>query len=192
VVDAETGVDGGEEGDAPATNGSPEDFFRARYRELVRRVGYLGATHQEADDAASAALVDVLRHWSTIDNPVAYARRAVVSKFIQARQRERRRLHRLVEGGEWIAPAAGAELSEWEGREWVMQQIRSLPPRQRDAMACLVDGLSSAEAAAVLGQTPEAVRQNWASARRRLRTALEAEGIRPSAPRTRTSRKEEL
>lgn len=187
-----------EDEDAPAAAArSLAGFLRTSYRDLVRRVRYLGATEQEAHDAVCAALEDVVRNWTSIRSPVVYARRAVVSEFIQVRQRERRRLIRLVEGGEGITPAAGAELSEWEGREWVMQKIRSLPPRQRDAMACLVDGLSSAEAADVLGQTPAAVRQNWTSARQRLRRDLEAEGIRPPAPRapgprTQLARKEEL
>lgn len=171
-----------------------DSFFRESYTGLYAFACYLGASQQEAHDVLAAAMSDVFRCWADIDNPGAYARKAVISNFLKGRERERRRLQRVerhVGRDDARDDAAEDRLARWEGEEWVMQQIRTLPPRQREAMALIVDGLSPTEAAKLLGRTPEAVRQNLLAARRQLESTLTAEGFyaRP-ADRRQSARKE--
>ncbi len=151
-----------------------ESFFRTTYRELLRTAMYVGATEQEAEDAAMATMEEVLRRWEKIDNRLAYARRAVVSRFLKDRTRGLDRVrHRQIERG-GAAPGAAYDpgLTVWEDRQWVTQMLESLPPAQRATMAFVVDGFSPAEVADLLGKTSSAVRRNLCDARRRLKAAL--------------------
>jgi RNA polymerase sigma-70 factor (ECF subfamily) len=60
----------------------------------------------------------------------------------------------------------------WEDAEWVSQLLNLLPPAQREAMACIVDGWQPTEVAALLGKTASTIRQNLKLARDRLRQEL--------------------
>jgi DNA-directed RNA polymerase specialized sigma24 family protein len=65
------------------------DFFDRRYRKLMALALFLGATQQEAEDAVSAAMEEMVRRWHEIRDPVVFARRAVVSNLIKAKERPR-------------------------------------------------------------------------------------------------------
>ena len=152
-----------------------EDFFRASFRELVKTAMYAGAAWEEAEDAASATLTEMLGRWEEIRNPRSYARRAVVHNFIKDRTRKPDRIaRRMIERTEVRAgeAAGGSQLTAWEDDEWVMELLRYLPSAQREVMALVVDGFSHAEIAMTLGKTSEAVRQNLLAARQRLSRAL--------------------
>jgi RNA polymerase sigma factor (sigma-70 family) len=58
------------------------------------------------------------------------------------------------------------ELGE-EGRR-VMAALNTLPPKQREVMAWIIDGFGAAEIARELGVSPESIRQNHAKARKNL------------------------
>ncbi len=152
-------------------------FFRAGYRELLKAAMYAGATKHQADEAAATAMRDVLRRWGELDDPLAYARRAVISNFIKEKTRGLDRVRRRqVELGAGTAEAReDPGLTVWEDREWVMQMLRSLPAGQRNAMAFIVDGFTPTEIAALLGRSPEAIRQSLHDARLRLKEALQRE-----------------
>jgi RNA polymerase sigma factor (sigma-70 family) len=84
-----------------------EEFFRSSYRPLVRDVIFAGAHHDEAEDAVSAAMVEVLERWDTIENPLAYARRTAINHAIRTRQRGPSRIAgRLVERSN-VPPGGG-------------------------------------------------------------------------------------
>lgn len=154
---------------APAPPGYTE-FFRGTNRDLRKFAMYVGATRDEAKDAAASALAEVLARWGQIDDPLAYAKRAVVSNFLKDKTRNLERTRRrMVERS--AGTATGREdsrLTFWEDREWVMQMLRSLPAGQREVMAFVVDGFKPTEIAALLGKSPEAVRDRLRDARRRL------------------------
>ena len=57
------------------------------------------------------------------------------------------------------------------------QVLKSLPPAQREVLACMIDEFTRQEIARLLGKTEAAVRQNLHAARMRLATWL-AEGNR--------------
>jgi DNA-directed RNA polymerase specialized sigma24 family protein len=143
----------------------------------------------EAEDAAAKTLAEMLPSWKEVQQPLPYARRAVLHNFIKERTRGPGRVsRRLVERG-WVRREDGLddrELTVWEDEEWVSDQLRSLPSAQREVMECIVAGLTSTEIAEVLGKTKEAVRRNLCDARKRLAPKLRQERARhqvPSSPR---------
>lgn len=150
------------------------EFFRDAYQPLVRDVIFAGGNPDEAEDAVSAAMEEVLRRWDAIRNPRAYARRAAINNMVKNRQRGLQRLReRLVERGDY--PADGdldPGLLIWEQQEWVTLLLKSLAPAQRQVLACMVDMFTPQEIAQVLGKTEEAVRQNLRAARKRLARRL--------------------
>jgi RNA polymerase sigma factor (sigma-70 family) len=150
------------------------EFFRATYRDLVQTAMYGGATRQEGEDAASATMEEVFRRWAELREPLAYARRAVISNLIKEKTRNLDRVRqRQIECG--AASSEGdldPELTAWEDEEWIRQMLASLPPRQRSVMTFIVEGFSPAEIATLLGQSPAAVRQSLHVARHRLLEAL--------------------
>jgi RNA polymerase sigma factor (sigma-70 family) len=150
------------------------EFFRDAYQPLVRDVIFAGGKPDEAEDAVSAAMVEVLQRWGAIENPRAYARRAAINNMIKNRQRGLQRISaRLIQRGD--VPAEGEEdpgLLVWEQREWVTLLLKSLPEAQRQVLACLVDTFSPQEIAQLLGKTEAAVRQNLCAARKRLADCL--------------------
>jgi RNA polymerase sigma factor (sigma-70 family) len=161
-----------------------EDFYRTNYQALVREVIFAGGDTEEAKDAVSAAMVEVLQRWDTITHPRAYARRAAVSNLIKSKQRGLPRIHeRLIQRGEVsVESALDPGLTVWEQREWVTQLLKSLPPAQREVLTCIVDNFSGPEIAQLLGKTEAAVRQNLRAARKSLANCLaEVDGAEAAA-----------
>ncbi len=153
------------------------EFFRDAYQPLVRDVIFAGGDPDEAEDAVSAAMIEVLQRWDAIANPRAYARRAAINNMIKSRQRGLPRISaRLIERGD--VPPEGEEdpgLLVWEQQEWVTLLLKSLPEAQRQVLACLVDMFTAQEIAYLLGKTEAAVRQNLRAARKRLAGCLGGE-----------------
>jgi RNA polymerase sigma factor (sigma-70 family) len=170
---------------ARAHGGAFEDLFRGAYQSLVRDAMFAGGNQYEAEDAVSAALEEVLRRWDSIEDPRAYARRAAISNLIKNRQRGQRRLQaRMIQRGDY-QPERDLDpgLTVWEEQEWVMQLLDSLPPAQREVLACMVDMFTPQEIAQLLGKTEAAVRQNLCAARKSLTSYLaEAPAAQQSRP----------
>lgn len=109
------------------------EFFRDAYQPLLRDVIFAGGHPDEAEDAVSAAMVEVLERWNAIANPRAYARRTAINNMIKSRQRGLQRIsERLIQQGD--VPLEGDEdpgLLVWEQQEWVTRHIpmRKSPPR---------------------------------------------------------------
>jgi RNA polymerase sigma factor (sigma-70 family) len=151
-----------------------EEFYRAAYRPLVRDVIFAGGKPHEAEDAVSTAMTEVLQRWETIENPAAYARRAAINNLIKDKQRGLPRIQkRLIQQGQ-VAPEHDLDpgLTVWEQPEWVTLLLKSLPPAQREVLACMVDMFAPREIAQLLGKTEAAVRQNLRAARKRLADCL--------------------
>jgi RNA polymerase sigma factor (sigma-70 family) len=162
----------------PAPEGF-EDFYRASYRDLVKTAMIAGATREEAEDAASKTMTEMLRIWPVPGYPLRYARKAVVSNFIKDKTRGTYRVaRRLIERGH-VPRHDGTEderLTMREDREWVTHVLTELPPAQREVMKCIADGLSHEEIAKALGKSPEAVRRHLCDARARLAKLLNPDG----------------
>lgn len=151
-----------------------EEFYRSSYRPLLRDVIVAGGNPHEAEDALSAAMVEVIQRWDKITNPHAYARRAAISNLIKNKHKRLSRIRdRLIEHG--AVPDAQEQdlaLTAWEDQEWVTQLLKSLPSAQREVLACMIDEFTRQEIAQLLGKTEAAVRQNLCAARARLATWL--------------------
>jgi RNA polymerase sigma factor (sigma-70 family) len=100
----------------------------------------------------------------------AYARRAAISNLIKDKERGLKRIQeRLIQRGD-VPPEhdLDPDLLVWEQREWVRLLLKSLPPAQREVLACMASMFTRQETAQRLGKTEAAVRQNLHAARKRL------------------------
>jgi RNA polymerase sigma factor (sigma-70 family) len=159
-----------------------EKFYRNAYRSLMRDAIFVGGNTHEAEEAVSMAMVEVLQRWETIENPRAYARRAVIRNLIEDRKRKQQSHERLIQLSQgppehYLDPG----LTVWEQKEWVTQFLNSLPPAQREVVACLVDMLTLREIALLLGKTEAAVLKNLSEVRRRLADYLAENNIAEKA-----------
>lgn len=165
-----------------------EDFYRSAWRELIPAAVMAGATKEEAEDAASKTLLDMLRIWPVPGHPLTYARKATVHNFIKEKTRgNQRAMRRLIQRGH-VSPREGTEdprLTDLETREWVTHLLSKLPTAQREVMACVIDGLSYEEIAGAFGKSRDAVRRNLSDARATLVKLLHAdrEDTRQAIPR---------
>jgi RNA polymerase sigma factor (sigma-70 family) len=171
-----------------------EDFFRATYRDLMRTAMDAGATKQEAEDAVSKAMTEVLPKWRTGMRPSpTYMRRAVVHNYIKERVRDQPRIaRRMVERGH-VSRHEGAEdyrLTDWEDREWLDQVLSCLTPAQREVMECIARGIARDDIPEVLGKSPAAVRRHLCDGRARLRAELHPDPEQPPRITARTHREE--
>jgi RNA polymerase sigma factor (sigma-70 family) len=155
----------------------PAEFCGRHYRELVRAAMYAGATKEEAKAAVSAALEDVVRNWPRLVHPLKWAKKAVINHFLKEKERDLERTRRrLVEKRAGTAQGRhDGGLNLWEERQWVMQLLKTLPRKQAEVMAMVVDDFTPTEIAELLGRSPEAVRQSLREARQRLKRALQQE-----------------
>jgi RNA polymerase sigma factor (sigma-70 family) len=156
--------------DATPPSAAFEEFFRTSYQPLLRDVIFAGGSPHEAEDALSTAMMEVLQRWDTIKNPRAYARRAAISNLIKSKQRGLQRTQeRLIQRGDVpVDHDLDPGLMVWEQQEWVTMLLKSLPPAQREVLACIVDTFTQPEIARLLGKTEAAVRQNLCAARKKL------------------------
>ena len=156
------------------------EFFEGFYLQLLALAMYTGATKEEAEDAIESVMIDMLDRWETIRTPRAYARRAVAREVIRQRTLARRFDPLSEEDGEYPGGrdrdrAQEEQLTVWEGIQWVRELLNSLPPRQQEVMALMVDEFTPAEIAVLLGRDHAAVRQNLMAARQRLKPAVSAQ-----------------
>jgi len=94
--------------------------------------------------------------------------------LLKDKERGLRRIReRLIQRGD-VPPEhdLDPDLLVWEQREWVRLLLKSLPPAQREVLACMASMFTQQETAQRLGKTEAAVRQNLHAARKRLRKYL--------------------
>jgi RNA polymerase sigma factor (sigma-70 family) len=157
---------------APAAPGVA-DFAACYRREMPGVVWFvmsLGASAEEAADAAQSAFAAAFQAWDTIRHPAAWVRR--VAQRAYYRQAVTREVP-VEAAPDLPAPLSVTGSVEFrdEARE-VLAALAALPARQRQVMAWYVDGFTPAEIAAQLGIDPAAVRQNLAKARKNLKQRL--------------------
>jgi RNA polymerase sigma factor (sigma-70 family) len=163
---------------APKMPPATEEFYRKTYPRLLRYAIFVASGNvHDAEDAVSAALLEVCSRWEKIENPAAYARRVIINNLSKGMQGGlRRTCERQIQRGDYPRPSQDPNLTVWEDWEWVMQLLRSLPPAQRKVLACMIDEASTREIAELLGKTDATVRQNLHAARTRLKHHLAQRG----------------
>lgn len=152
------------------------EMYKDSFRTLTKKAMLLGGTLEEAQDAAQAALTDLLERalkGADIRHPGAYARMAMYRYLIGQRERDRKQIRNLIQRGH-AYPAAFDDpaMIIWEEQEVVGQLLARLPPTQRAVMTAALEGLSISEIAQILAKSPDSVRKNLQLARDRLRVQL--------------------
>jgi RNA polymerase sigma factor (sigma-70 family) len=136
------------------------EFFRAEHRKLIRFVMTLDANSDQAAEIAQATFFKALQAWGTIRNPLAWIRRVAVNELAAARRAAHREAPcaTLPDAQVSLSAALAVELGD-EARR-VLTVLATLPPKQREVMAWIIDGFSASEIARELGVRPDLVRQN--------------------------------
>lgn len=139
------------------------DLYRSAWAPMVRLARLLTAGDPAAEELVQEAFLRVRLRWSTIENPSAYARVAVVNA---CRNHQRRR--RLERRQTTAAVAADDVYCELRGA------IALLPERQRSAVVLrFYEDLPEAEIAALLGCSVAAVKSLLHRAVQDLRKVVE-------------------
>jgi RNA polymerase sigma factor (sigma-70 family) len=155
-------------------------FYREHYRTLMRAAMYAGATEEQADEATSLALADIVRRFDDIAEPLAYGRSAVINNFIKAKTTglDRLRVRQVQRSAGTPVGMEDPGLIVWEDAQWVRQMLDELPPQQRTVMAFVVDGFTPTQISVMLGRSANAVRQSLLEARRRLQKVLDEQATK--------------
>lgn len=150
-------------------------FVRAEHKRLVRFVATLGATWEEAEDAVSEVLTELLPRWNEIRSPRSYCRLAAERAYVNSEVRLRKAPDAALRG--FWAPAQHGATDAYEGLEQddALRHLRLLDQEQRRVMAFLYDGYAPEEIAKLLDKKPSTVRSNIRHARNRLKKAIAAE-----------------
>ena len=144
----------------PGAEAAVAGLFAARYPELVRLAGLLGA--DDPEDIAQEAFARLLRRYGALrdaDAALGYVR-ATVCNLTRNRHRHLRvaRLRTPVERPADVESSEQAALSREEQRE-VIAALAALPARRREAIVLRYWlGLSEAEIAATMGISPGTVK----------------------------------
>jgi RNA polymerase sigma factor (sigma-70 family) len=160
-----------EGGGFPALEPLADATFTAFYREFVPTlVAFLlwqGARLPDAAEIAQETMLQAYRHWVTVRQPQAWARR-VASRMYTRRiaSIEEFTVSEVPDRAPLLPSQTGLEA--WEQRHEILRLLATLPARQRQVMAWTLDGYGPSEIAEELRITPEAVRSNLMKARRTL------------------------
>ena len=152
-----------------------EAFYTAHFQEIAayvrRRV-----PPADADDVVAQVFAVAWRRFGTVPAPpqdrlwlFGVARNSVADQYRSAQRRHRLHARLSVDALTQPAAAPGPDPRS----EPVLAAISALRPRDREALQLVLwDGLSHAEAAAVLRCSPNALEQRYRRARRAVRDAL--------------------
>jgi RNA polymerase sigma-70 factor (sigma-E family) len=153
------------------------EFVRVRYLDLLRTARLLSGSWPAAQDLVQTVLVKAMRHWSRIDDPMAYLRRAMVHQ--QSSLWRRLRLERLTAQVP-DRPAAGDLSESVVRRDELLRALAGLPPRTRAVLVLRYwEDLSEAETADLLGCSVGTVKTLASRGLTRLRLVLRTSVLRP-------------
>ena len=138
-----------------------EALFRSEYRSLVRLAALLLDDRGAAEEVVQDAFVQLQVGWDRVRDPArapAWLRSAVLNGArSRLRRRGVRRRHLQAVPVHHESAAEGAERSDEHRR--VMAALRTLPPRQREALVLkFYAELSEAETAAAMGVSAGSVK----------------------------------
>ena len=158
-------------------------FVRAHHASLFRTAYLMTGDYQRAEDLLQTTLVRVYQRWpriSTMDRPLGYARRVLVSQSASWWRRRSSHESPMLLHDEPVWAGRVEEVAEHQ-RVW--QAVLSLPPRQR-AVTVLryYEDLSEAEIAETLAMAPGTVKSHSHAATRRLAVLLQEPARHPDRP----------
>lgn len=152
------------------------DLFTTFYKtDFIPVVGFviktqIGATVDEARDAAQAAFTQAWEEWDKIDEPRGWVRTVATRVYLNSIPRYEVMTDTPVDCPILHTPEAKLLISE--RTQAARDLLATLPMTQRLVMALNTDGFSVREIAKELRTTPDAVRQNISRARSSLKRRL--------------------
>lgn len=158
-----------------------ERLFSLLAPAVIQQARRLCGTNGMAQDVAQAALVLVLEHLPDLRRPNrvgVWVRRIVVNAYRMEQRSRAAREQKEGRGPEGTsAPGRGEQMLDARRELWrILHAAPLLPPLLAETFRLrVVEGLTTRQAAAQLGVSPEVVRARLSRARRRLR-ALEDGG----------------
>jgi RNA polymerase sigma factor (sigma-70 family) len=150
-------------------------FYRESIGRLVTFLVWQGARPADAVDIAQETMIKAYARWTTIDAPLAWARRVASREWGRLMARiEEDPVEQVPERCALLPPSTA--IDELEQRHDILRLLATLPARQRQVMAWILDGYSCTEIAFELAMKPDAVRASLLKARRALANLLSHEG----------------
>lgn len=153
------------------------EFVAARSAGLLRTAYFLtGGDMHEAQDLLQTALMATARHWSRVDAPDAYVRRAL-ARHQTNRWRWRSRRPETLTDTVPERPTDDDDLGRVELRHGLIAALRRLPPRQRAVVVLrYYEDRREADVAELLGISVGTVRSQSAKALAKLRATYPSIG----------------
>jgi RNA polymerase sigma-70 factor (sigma-E family) len=150
---------------------------------LLRTAHLITLDHTEAEDLVQECLVQLSRRWqriSSMDRPLAYARRTLANIAFRGAEKRLRRRDELSGAGVDV-PADIEDVVELIGvRQEVLGALRTLTVRQRTVLALrYFHDLSETQVADALGCSVGTVRSTTSRSLAQLREAIDREPSRP-------------
>lgn len=158
---------------------APEDFTpwaAGSAQRLLRAATAMCGDHHVAEDIVQDVLARVYVAWRRVEDPDAYARRALVNATTSRwRARARRPEVHLDDRVPLVDPDRGVD--GVDDRHAVVAALALLPDRQRAAVVLrYLTGCTEAETARAMGTSVGTVKSQTSKALARLRTLVDDEG----------------
>ncbi|MGH1489279.1 MAG: RNA polymerase sigma factor [Acidimicrobiales bacterium] len=154
-----------------------DDFYRLEFSSMVALARAICGDHQQAEDLAQEAMSRAHKHWPKVsgyDRPGAWLRRVTINLALSRRKRIQRELTMLRRTAAAQRPPAEDPSPGSDDEVW--HAVRSLPPKQRAAIALFYqEDQSTADIAEALGCTVSTATSHLSQARARLANLLNEE-----------------
>jgi RNA polymerase sigma-70 factor, ECF subfamily len=152
-----------------------EEVFRQRETDVLRAAYRILGNWADAEDVAQETFIRLHKHG--IDFPSEIALRSwlyrVAVNLCLDRARVRRKFEEVPETLAAVGRSAEASVIREQQKQTLMAALATLPPKERAAIVLReIEGLSTAEVAAILKSTDGTVRSQVANAIGKLRTIV--------------------
>ncbi|MCY2964923.1 MAG: sigma-70 family RNA polymerase sigma factor [Planctomycetota bacterium] len=153
--------------------GALGDLFDLTAARTIRFASTLTRNPHDAEDAVQAAMVRVALHPKSLakaDHPWAYLLRIVRNEALKICQKKRPSLALSLFDEQGEEP----ELDLADSRQFVQKAVELLPPAQSEVIVLKIwEGLTFAEIAAVLGESPNTAASRYRYALQKLTLTLQ-------------------
>ncbi|WP_433349808.1 SigE family RNA polymerase sigma factor [Micromonospora sp. CA-111912] len=163
------------------------EFVEIRYADLLRTAYLLTGSRHAAEDLVQNALMQAMRRWRQVDEPMAYVRRIMVNERVSLWHRFGSREFLAGVTGAWRLHADRGRSRDVADdvvvREEVRDALRSLPARTRAVLVLRYwEDLTEAQTAQTLGCSVGTVKSLASRGIGRLRAALLTSSARSPLP----------
>jgi RNA polymerase sigma-70 factor (ECF subfamily) len=142
-----------------------DEFFKADFRSVVGFVRTLGASFEEAQDSAAAAMLEVARRWSKLDSPRSYVRTVAKNNFYKSNVDMKKLREALTKDSLLLTSKSYSIERTITEVDAIIDAIRKLSFAQQSVLAWTLQGYAPKEIAELFGQNEDTVRSNLRHAR---------------------------